>query len=535
MKKTTKRNINILAISLLSIGTAFTIGLTTGKYINGLKDNYIKFELDDESVTLNSNEISTIESIVWNKNNKDNNSLKLTREETGKTTSQITADVITTMFMEYSLTGSTTFDVSKPFEQLNGYILSPDSSESWIAPHINNYEDLYEISSYIEVFNNTTGASTFVDFWVFATNILEASSDLTLNELAANFVDPELFKTFFDAKNDSLFSDLVDELGSKLSYKLKLNNFLYIYSYLWQESSRENYDYFLTEEMIKIRPSLIWSVNFQDPEESFATEQAAEDAFSSIDALTSSQSRADAWNQIVDNVTAENIKSNKFASLTETGVRGFDGMVSKNSSSLIVDSNFWDYNQIWDFDTYYEDGKIILNSDYSKEYPNMYQNELGKYLNFQESTSTTDPENPDETETIPSSYYVYQNFLFYPFAFPEDYNIETELAKSWNYSLVAYENPTGEIQFSDDGTSGLTEINYFDYMFDSIDINSDGVKDQKDVEIIELYLVSSLINLDVTNIKTNAYSYWKSEGFYIELSGDYKDKYGELIPAGIQK
>ncbi len=531
MKKTTKRNLNILAISTLTLGSLFAVGASLGKYISSNKNNFIKFELNDDSVTLDNNEVTAIESIIWNKNNSDNKtSNKLTRDSSSsQTTSQITADVITTMFMEYSLTGSTTFDLNV-FEQLDGHILSPDSESSWVAPRISDYETLYELSNYIEVFNKTTGAQPFVDFWVFATEVLESSSDMTLNQLAAGFTDKGTFKTFFDAQHDSEFSNLVTELGNKLSYKKTINDFLYIYSYLWQESSREGYDFFLTEEMIKMRPSLVWSINFSKPENSFSGD--VENIFSTIDEDTSLSGRASSWNDIIDGVTAEGISSNKFSSLTESGFRGYDGMVGKNTSSLVVDSNFWSYDEVWDFETYSEDGKIVLNDDYSKKYPNLYKNDLGEYVNKQEESTTTDPDNPDETTSTPESYYVYQNFLFYPFAFPEDYNIEIELAKKWNYSLVAYENPSGEIQLDYEEGKNLTKINYFDYMFSDIDISSDT---EKDSEIIELYLISSLFNLDSADIKNRAYSYWKSKGFYIELSGKYQDKYEDLIPAGLQK
>jgi hypothetical protein len=51
---------------------------------------------------------------------------------------------------------------------------------------------------------------------------------------------------------------------------------------------------------------------------------------------------------------------------------------------------------------------------------------------------------------------------------------------------------------------------------------------------MQVWISNTLINSSRDSILTSAQKYWRNEGFYIELTGDYEDEYSDLIPVWIQ-
>ncbi len=586
---------SIALTSTLIISTTLS-GILIWKNINN--DDYIKFGMGDNSVVFKHDDVEKLREYSDSKidDNIDNDELFSTREgettdsggdettDSGDSTTrtQSEADWITSAFFELSLSGEITGDFNENgliedgetllLENKNP-IMSPSSDDDWLSSHLVDvanqsgsyttreiYDKLFDSSLKVKEFYSTTGNSSATDITEFIMNYASESYEFGSIVYEINNIDDDI-ETWWDIANSSsyiqlkdLFSDFSDLLSEELSFQKGINKFLYIYSYLWQENPNSSYDTYLTQIMKENQFTYFWNYSFDDPKESFGISgiglnNPESSAWSNYNSMFGSDESTNitTWNSIINETYSlnsydvKNISSNKNGSLSDGGYRGFSGLTSKNSGVISFendktndDENFWSYDNLYTFSGVEDNYSTfeLANGFASKE---LFQGENGNYA-FSKTTTTETGEGEEASTTTETSYNSYVKTLLYPFAFGYNFDDGTSgenpqgSAEKWVYSLNAYRNNTTN-EYSYVESSNFNEkVNYFDLISDMTGI---------DVNLLELYFVNDVINTSTSSstksLEDKAYDFWRTKGFYIELSGDYEDTYSSLIPQGIQK
>lgn len=604
-KKTIKKYVIAGIVGILFIFASF---LTIFSIVNFSKNNqdYVSFHFGDETeIVLEEEEMSKLENLFeflygikedfLNKQTLDETTdgSDGTEETNPVSTDELVAQFIVTIFFNYALTGYFTVGEMQAAAAngetgpKEGSILNPSSEDDWLAPNQTSFKNLLFEVALVTIYSNTTGAaggSVKVNEYI----LNYAKYDYSVAENSYLLLHPSVI-TFWDAIDityDAYESGQTTYGGidtatvallQNLSFRIEVNNFIYVYAYLWQESPSDNYDYFLTEEMAQGKYVIYWEISFLED----SIDEILDEGFTDGTAGTGTDYIL-GWNELV-NLTGATADQN--ATLIQNGRQGYKGISSKNDSAIQFpetgnDSDrFWSYKSIYNYGS--QDGDSFLTVDYDNFvggssatenvllYHSRGTGQNGEvvdtdYLLYIQGTSSTDEETGETTETS-SKYVTYSYFPLYPFAFPEGYSANSgnnggPYAESWTYTIEAYyydadsNGYNGEniymteedllIDYPTATSDQIVKINWFEFWFSDLDFyayNStiiDPLVEFTDVEYMEIYIIYEIFDYNETNkqdLENQTYLYWKSNGFYIELSGDYEQKYGNLIPLALQK
>lgn len=579
-KITWKKTFSIFFVAIFSI-TAFSVLIF---WSLSSKEEIIFHFGNNETINLNKDEINNLEEYAISQSSSDfnNNSiindfslysnLNIYGDESddgsdddggddtstpeivfgSQTVNEMTADWMITGFMNYALDGDPHYPDNSAFNpddypDYESTILNPGEESSWITPHLfdeNNtitaltFDDFYKYASYVKLFTETIGENAKEDYLplylnAFATKYDEISDQIVSERFDepyeisvwTNYLYPDLGVPIFTSETMNLIS-------STIEYKKDIANFMYIYSYLWQESSSYSYDYILTSIMNQNRFTYYWTLPVNDKDSFNKTSD-----FDPSDGVTQEE-----WNQTALDISNGQIQINPTWRISPNGYMGFSGLSSKNDSSisLMIESvdyseDFWNYANIWSISENENDGIDDFNTSYITSYnqDNFVENGIFEENNNYIFTSTTssDPDNPDDTST--ESYNIYMKYLLYPFAFTNDLTSDGQ-ATRWVYRLDAYIDENGNIYPEETAPDGSTRINYFDYVDQEISPLFDNYNYGL-FEILTIYQILNYTTENLTKWENKSYNYWNSKGFYIELHGQAKDDYGSLIPDGLQR
>lgn len=514
---------------------------------------------ENNNITLNKNDIKEIEN---NFDTFSSNLEKNLRDDTGdggdeggetdssivfsnQTVKEMTADWIVIGFMNYALTGDTHYpnpDSEDTNPEANVSITDPNEDSNWIVPHLFNsstseqqlsYEDFYKYSSYTKLIYETIGnnkktehLNTYINEF---TTKYDEISDMVYEE---NLSDVDNVWVNIEDNDDSTISifdsETLNLISKTIEYEKDITNFMYIYSYLWQEDNSDKYDYILTRLMNQKRFTYYWQLEVKD-----------KNGFNSIDEFNEADGiEVDEWNNTGTNYYNKTDIDSE-SKISPNGYMGFQGLSSQQDSSISLTSDgedyseeFWDYSNVWNVEQNLDDefeGKPSYISSYNQGdfQNNMFEPSEGNFI-F-ESTGETDPDDP-EAEVVPKNY-IYINVLLYPFTFSDNLDLGGT-SDHWFYRLGAYQSEDGNIYPEETKPDNSEYINWFDY------ISSQFNSTFPEYGMFEIFTIYEMLNYSLTDFNTiqnRAYNYWNARGFYIELIGNFKDDYENLIPSGLQE
>ncbi|BDV02219.1 MAG: hypothetical protein HPAVJP_1080 [Candidatus Hepatoplasma vulgare] len=538
-----------------------------------------------ETIKLDKNEINNLEDYVSLKNSdldSDINYYSLpnfkkyeddTSDDSGddtttpeivfgnQTVNEMTADWMTVGFMNYALTGDThypdgSFNPDDDYPDYGSTILNPSSEDTWITPHLFDtentlqtldYQTFYDYSSYVKLFTETIGKNAKEDYLAlylnaFATKYDEISKQIWLDQpspalefsIWTNYYIRDNYPEYIDDFGNPIFeTETMNLISTTIEYEKDISNFMYIYSYLWQEYSDKKYDYFITSMMNQNRFTYYWSMQINDKDGFLIS--------SNFDPTDGAD--VDEWNSTGFNITEGTSKTQIEPTwrLSPEGYMGFSGLSSQSDSSISLligeddySDDFWNYSNVWSITENLNDEIDNYSTSYISSYnqEDFVSNGLFYDNNNYIFSSTTSSDSEDTTTTTD---YIYMKYLLYPFVFTN--NIQPDGTSSyWVYRLDAYTDGNGQFYpTAEVAPSGANKINYFDYIDQVLQDTYDNYNYYGLFEILTIYQMLNYTTENFNVWENKAYNYWNSKGFYIELHGQAKDDYGSLIPDGLQR
>lgn len=558
-------SIIMIIIFGISMGIGAIIGVTTKKpfdyvifYVNGKK-------YDEAPETL----ISTYEGETTDGGTTDGGTT-----DGGETTISETeqeANKIIALYLSTALFGDASAeDVNDEYN----YVFS--EGNDWNTPYLllkdedaNEEKDISPImlkDTFVAVkfFSSTLNSSVYSYLLELSTNSLEMQK--IINRIENAYPDSYESLTFIDFKNgngftatgedadaESLFNDTIDVLESHPDYKKDILMEMYVYAYLWQDSSMHLYDYNFTRELVYAKPSMVASAEFDvektesNPGSSWNTtydELKTHSIGDQVDATT--------WNGYYDQMYTEGVLTNNSTSdnqLDSTTFKGFDGIKFGTSAGEKVRNDWLDIEDTWQTENplnedtinaeaitqtnIYSHTNVLTNGNYyiSNETQGGAEGEGAIISNLEDSA---DPSDFTDDYGI-ANIYVYTQLYPYTFAEYVGTDLNTEYRAN-EYSLFAnrgeIDPATESYKYSkatlDDKVNGNVADGYDDvsYIFD------EWFGDYANVG--EIYVAHELIQFN-SKLEQKAMEYWNDKGFYIELSGEYSDKYEQYIPDALLK
>ena len=325
---------------------------------------------------------------------------------------------------------------------------------------------------------------------------------------------------------------------------------MFVYTYLYQNHVNSTYDTYMTEELVKAKPMITWEVNVTELNPGNITDldglkvSTAGDHYE--DGYLDKTQMAPIW--------MDRIENNARYSVTNTintdhdGNKGYLGIVNSGATTI-------NQPEIVEYDTYFD---FTTDSN---------GNDISQILYKQGGIKTTIDDNggtviikDDGSETGKALLYV----PLFPFVFAHGYEDDiNDTADYYTYSLTAYVDPNYLSDASNarnityDESLGWTKMTFFDIVEDTFSGNinwstptnegfagdyleslfTSGIASNtlSPVEVFNLWLFDYVYDNSMDTLSKDAQQYWRNEGFYIELHGEYKDSYADLIPAWIQK
>lgn len=499
-----KINIRKTAVLALSSTLLLGVGLGVGLGIKTINESGIYFNIGSTKQKININDIR-------NESFGDIEGYN----------SQLSTDSkwMTVAFMNSVMTGNIDGEKDENGNWGEGSAFNPGEKDDWIVPDIEKFNVLYDLMIEVKLFTETTGQSggsrSFREYLVEL-----RSGDASLLEVTQPFIDNNI-KTFWEAKESKYaeeYAALVEVLGEKIDFKLEITDFLYNYSWLWQESGSQSFDYHLTNYLYSNKPILLWEMDIID-----SSPTGISNSFrNEVDSWGGTVDN-DTWNEYIETNDSSNdhrlTKGDKYASFTEGGALGFSGIQYKNNAediNSIVDDEFWDYSNIFGH-LINENGEAEDAIVGGEHFDNIEDGEISLYHNKKGENIIEDG---SEGKLIGYS-------MLYPFAFATEYNGET--AANWEYSINGYKtlDNDGKTIIKQEGEVG-EEINYFEVISGA----NNGTGDYNRAQLMILY---SLFKESKDEIINSTYRYWNNQGFSIELKGTYENDYGSLIDERLQK
>ncbi|BDV03722.1 MAG: hypothetical protein HPPSJP_4430 [Candidatus Hepatoplasma scabrum] len=486
------------------------------------------------------------------------------------------AAIILKTFLQASLTGVDFLaEIDENTEILPGSILLPTEDDNWLnAEYINTNN--YQYDTYYQLTNHFAKIKFFIDTTLPSSEdmyqYLEAFSTKYVDMIKINgiydfvtTVFPENvwdIQNYYDDQGDlSSYQELLSFLNSTIEYQTEIAKSLFVYSYLWQENPKGDFDYFLTEEMYFDRPMFIWSIEYDNISKfNQPTTEITLDNWNSVYDKTYTNDDG-TKTDFLDELNKDYQKS--YLQNNDQSLRGFEGVLSISNSDLSVSSTFTDFNQYYnykyDVNENNGDEKVSLITDWEdkgNQFANLnVYNPSYFYSPEDEAWKTTadgtvvkikvEDDVPDDvTNTVsttnltdlPSDIgkytgYSYIYYPIFPFTFAKNYHDDNQKAQQYFYQLKVIDNGDGTYspydQTKDDQAVLLFDVLYQEY------INNNNLSYA--IEDVVYYFVYSIYIQQKDNLLSRAYTYWNNKGFYIVLEGDLKDQYAELLPKEIQR
>ncbi|CRX37030.1 / / hypothetical protein / 513018:514826 Reverse [Candidatus Hepatoplasma crinochetorum] len=494
------------------------------------------------------------------------------------TQSEEYAAIILKEFLQTSLTGADFLsEVDENTEILPGSILNPTEDDDWLtSEYINTpnyeYDIYYQLTDHfakIKLFFDTT-LPTSEDMYQYIEAFATKYYDMINIPGIIDFVTTEFPKNVWDVLNyyednndQASYQQLLSFLNNTIEYQTEIAKSLFVYSYLWQKDPKDDFDYFLTEEMYFDRPMFIWSIEYDNISRSNQpTDEITVDNWNTIYPYDGTYANSDGTSTaFLDEINKSYQKS--YLENNDQSLRGFEGIVSTSTANLYTSSSFTDFNQYYNYkyDVNDNDGieQVSLITDSADK-----ENQFGKlniykpdyfYSPEDETWKTTangtvvkikvDDTPDDGTDTVsqtnltdlPSDIgkytgYSYIYYPMFPFVFAENYHDDSQNVQQYFYQLKVIDNGDGTYSPYDETLDNQSTL-LFDVLYEQYISNGNTLT--YPLEDVVYYFVYSIYINQKDTLLSSAYTHWNNEGFYLVLQGDLKDQYGSLLPQEIQR
>ena len=570
MKKISKKTIaTVLAgTTVAATGVLLGVGLTTW---TDNSDDYIIFHYGNEELVLDSKDITQLEvaadkvietkelSIYEEPPAEDPEGEEPPAEDPegeeppaeeepndgDDTNKEIAANWIETGFYYIALTGELPSLEDGEIKEIHeGSIFGSEEYQNDFiiintAEQFNSvYTELIEIS----LFRNTSGSGKYA--YQYMNELAQQHPALT--PYVAPFMDPQ-FKTVWDMKDvayETEYNTLIDHLKYTMNIESDVTTSLYVYSYLYQEHVSSAFDYYMTEQLVDQKPMIMWEMSVSGLNAHNGDEMDAllnlSTGYLNEDAMWGETGNS-LWQDKIDN--DHNYNVGDVFKTDAHGLQGFLGMISGTAATVNVEG-FSDYENFQEFRSNDETKIEKISSGNIGEINIAIDGTYDDEIDALNGTVIV----PDEDNTTGK---VVAYVPLYPFSFAHNYDKADETADYYSYSLTAYDvnHTAGEdIDWNASNVSGVytydetkgAEVTYFDLVGVALEENEylNALFENNwlsSVEAFSLWLFDFVFRANMDNLTISAQQYWRSEGFYIELSGQYEDDYAQLLPLWIQK
>ncbi len=494
MKFAIGATIALLVLFGATLGIGYWIGDSTRR-----DDNYVKFFINNKEYDLNNK--------------------KTSRE----VASQEDGDDLVSQFYSAALFGDT--DYNNPIGDDDYNYIFNSSVDDWNQPYIITQgidaKTLHENFVNIKFAKDTISTPVYE----YLVNLDSRNPEIISVIIELENILPDTYQSaniFEVASETDLYMDIIEALTNDPTYQKDVLEDIFVYSYLWQDSSMSIYDYNLTREMVKAAPSMVAKASINSEK----MNPSNSDWTKLRDLIETENISADEWNTMLmsadfqDSLVDNTILDDQIDNGTLVGFKGFSGIQFGTSAGTGIKDDWKDSTHTWDTETNNITGNsledsITINGEY--QYKDVMSN-ANIYVPDDTTTGALIGAN-DDWGLIGGevSIYAYSQLIPYTFAQKVETVNGNYLMGQNSYSLFSK------------GDTNLTigNIDDFDnYIFDDW-FGSNSIAG-------EIYLAEALVdnNPDIT---TRAYEYWQDKGFYIELSGTYRTDYLSYVPAGLIK
>lgn len=493
------------------------------------------------------------------------------------TQSEEYAAIILKEFLQTSLTGADFLsEIDESTEILPGSILDPTDEDDWLlSEYINTdnyqYDTYYQLTDQfakIKLFADTTLPSSedmYQYIQAFATKYYDMIDiagiiEFVTTEFPTNIWD--VVNYYQDNNDQTSYQELLSFLNDTIEYQTEIAKALFVYSYLWQEDPKADFDYFLTEEMYFERPMFIWSIEYNNiSRANQPTDEITLDNWNSVYDKTYTNSD-NTKTTFLDEINKSYQKS--YLENSDQALRGFEGVINTASSDLNISSSFTNFNQYYDYKYNVNDNdgieQVSLITDWVDKGNQFSKLNIYKpdyfYSSEDEAWKTTangtvvkikvedvDPDDGGDTVSnvnltdLPSDIgkytgYSYIYYPVFPFLFAKNYHDDSQNVQQYFYQLKVIDNGDGTYSPYDEALDDQSTL-LFDVLYQQYIDNGNVLP--YSLEDVVYYFVYSIYTGQKDSLLANAYTHWNNEGFYIVLQGDLKDQYGSLLPQEIQR
>ena len=329
---------------------------------------------------------------------------------------------------------------------------------------------------------------------------------------------------------------VIPELEKDADYNNSVLKEMYIYSYLWQNSSSKSYDYNLTKELVRSKPSIVSSMEID-------TEKAKGNlAFESLKNHSSPTYKKVDWNKNFDDLETSlidvSIKDEQIKVGAVEGLKGFGG-IKMGSSVSDVGADWTNISNTWDTKEANSEGKSITKNALYNNKNILFGTDQNIYLADPNNKSgangrgalivdvSSDVGDNTGWDKLTGNANIYSYSQLWPYAFAE------QIDKSGSMSYTTYSLFANIDSTNDTLTKGKLDDTTSEYIFDRWFDNTNSTNKEQ-AALGEIAITQAIISNN-SSIEAKALTFWKDKGFYIELSGKFATNYASLIPDAILK
>ena len=458
-----------------------------------------------------------------------------TPDDGDDTNKEIAATWIETGFYYISLTGELPNIETGRVEAIHeGSIFGSEEyqNEFIIINNAEQFNAVYTELIEIALYRNTTGSGKYAYQYM---NEL-GQQHPSLRPYVAPFMDPD-FKTVWDMKDPAYaeeYSALIEQLRYTMNIESDILTSLYVYAYLYQEHASSAFDYYMTEQLVDQKPMIMWEISVSGLN---ATNQDEMDVMLGADGYLNQDAMWGTNGDLSDSVWQDKIKNDHNYSVGDVfktdayGLQGYLGLVSGTAATVNIDG-FSDYDN---FQVFYEGDITSIEK--------IASGNIGK-INIATDENDGSVIVADED---PKTGKVLAYVPLYPFSFA--HNFEDDLYDSadfYSYSLTAYDvhnnsnpetNPSGVYTYEGTEEQKVTYFELVDLAFSKNAALASLFENAwvSTIDAFSLWLFDFVFRANMDNLTISAQQYWRNEGYYIELSGQYEEDYAQLLPLWIQK
>lgn len=519
----------------ISLGIGLGLGLGVKESSTLLSESEVLFHYGTTTKSIDIEEyFEILDTIDYTKTTKGNNEISLYEDVTEGPTdpenpdgptdpdtpppegpsdsiTSLEAKWLTIGFMSASLTGDIDGQKNTSGEYEDDSIFSDTYTTTTMTDdeYINNFDSLFTDLIEIKLFLETTGSpSGGIKFRDYMLTLLETTKNDELKTATIPFIEGS-FKTFFEAKSNDVdeWNALITALKNDINYHLDIVDFIYSYSWLWRPYWSSSFDYNLTEILVTSKPALIWEMNLLDLYNLDNGDRNTINLWKTNEFINISE-----WNSLIGDNANNWVTGDKYSLLTDGGAKGFSGIKFNSEAIANTEDNLWKYSNLFDHEDVEsnDDDYAIPNA----QFENIINGRITPYVNKSGDIILEEPETGLSGSVVGVS-------LLYPYVFAENFNGND--ADNWKYRISAYKDSNDFYRIDD--AHGGTRTTWFNEIQNMVGVDLN----------LQLLLLYSIYNSQKDKIQNSTYNYWNNKGFYIELTGKYKEKYGSLIDTRLQK